>query len=63
MEDPVTVQTTLAELEKRHTDLESEIADALRHKSTDDLVIVELKRQKLHIKEKIERVRNAATPE
>ena len=62
MEDPVTVQTTLAELEKRHTDLENEITDALRHRSTDDLVIVDLKRQKLHIKEEIERLRSAAAP-
>lgn len=47
----------LAELKRRHKALEDEIADALRHHSTDDLMIGDLKRRKLHLKEEIERLR------
>jgi len=46
----------LAELKRRHKALEDEIADALRHLSTDDLMIGDLKRRKLHLKEEIERL-------
>ncbi len=47
----------LSELKRRHKALEDEIADALRHYSTDDLMIGDLKRRKLHLKEEIERFR------
>ena len=47
----------LQELERKHKALEDEIADALHHNSVDDLVIVDLKRKKLHLKEEIERLR------
>lgn len=47
----------LAELQQRHKALEDEIRDALRHRSTDDLLIADLKRRKLHLKEEIERLR------
>jgi hypothetical protein len=46
----------LAELKRRHKALDREIADAVRHYSTDNLVIGDLKRRKLHLKEEIERV-------
>jgi hypothetical protein len=46
----------LADLKRRHKELEVEIADALRHRSTDDLMIGDLKRRKLHLKEEIERL-------
>ncbi|HVO92775.1 MAG TPA: DUF465 domain-containing protein [Terriglobales bacterium] len=49
----------LAELKRRHKALEDEIADALKHCSTDDLMIGDLKRRKLHLKEEIERLRGA----
>ena len=52
----MTVQDHLAELEQRHHGLEKKIAEALKHNSTDDLEIVELKRQKLHLKDEIERL-------
>ncbi len=45
----------LATLKRRHKAIEDEIADALRHRSTDDLMIGDLKRRKLHLKEEIER--------
>ena len=51
----------IADLERQHKALEDEITEAMRHRSVDDLAIVELKRQKLHIKEAIERLRNQAT--
>jgi hypothetical protein len=45
--------TQLAELEQRHRMLEDEIAEALRHPSTDDFTLAELKRRKLQIKDQI----------
>jgi len=52
----VTKQTHISELEQRHKALEDEIAEALRHRSTDDLLLVDLKRRKLRVKEEIERL-------
>jgi hypothetical protein len=49
----------LTELERRHKALEDEISDALKHSSTDDLIIGDLKRRKLHLKEEIEHFRRA----
>ena len=51
------IQSHLAELEKRHQALEIELNEALTHPSTDDLLIVELKRKKLHVKDEIARLR------
>ena len=46
---------------QRHHELEKEIAEALKHNSIDDLKIVELKRQKLQLKDEIERLQHDAT--
>ena len=54
----MTIKSHLAELERQHTALEHEIAEALAHSSTDDLKIMELKRRKLILKDEIERVRH-----
>ena len=54
----MTIKAHLVELERRHHALEREIADALAHSSTDDLKIVELKRQKLQLKDEIEHLRH-----
>ncbi len=54
----ITIKAHLAELERRHSALEREIAEALAHSSTDDLKITELKRRKLILKDEIERVRH-----
>ena len=51
------IKSHLAELERRHQALEAEITEALAHPSADDLRIAELKRQKLHVKDEIERLR------
>ena len=53
----MSMQSHLAELEKKHQALEDEITDCLMHPATDDLRIVELKRRKLLVKDEIERLR------
>ncbi len=53
----MSMQSHLAELEKKHQALEQEIHEALAHPATDDLKIVELKRRKLLVKEQIVRLR------
>jgi hypothetical protein len=56
----MSIQTHLAELERRHRALEEEIAEAMAHPSTDDLKIAELKRRKLHVKDQLARLRQEA---
>jgi hypothetical protein len=51
------IESHLADLERRHQALEQEISEALSHRSSDDLKIVELKRRKLHVKDEIARLR------
>jgi hypothetical protein len=53
----MSMQSPLAELEKRHQALEDEINDCLTHPAVDDLKVVELKRRKLQVKDEIERLR------
>jgi len=53
----MSMQAHLAELERRHQALEAEIIEARAHPSTDDLMIVELKRRKLQVKDEIARLR------
>jgi hypothetical protein len=54
----MSIQAHLAELEKKHQALESELADAIAHPSVDDAVIIELKRRKLHVKDEIARLKH-----
>jgi hypothetical protein len=56
----MTADTHLAELERRHHALEIEIEDALNHPSTDSLALSELKRRKLLLKEKIEKLKSTS---
>ena len=51
------IQAHLVELERKHRILEDELHDALRHLSTDDLRIIELKRRKLMHPDEIERLK------
>jgi hypothetical protein len=53
----MTIESHLAELEKRHQALEREIEDALSHPSSDDLSLTELKRRKLQLKDEIARLK------
>jgi hypothetical protein len=56
----MSIQSHLAELEKRHRALEDEISEALAHPSADALIIAELKRRKLQVKDEIARLRQQA---
>ena len=57
----MSMQSHLAELEKKHQALEAELNDCLTHPATDDLRVVELKRKKLLLKDEIERLRHNGT--
>jgi hypothetical protein len=54
----MSMQSHLAELEKKHQALEHEIVECQTHPATDDMKIVELKRKKLQVKDEIERLRH-----
>ncbi|MEA2930863.1 MAG: hypothetical protein QOG38_3291 [Hyphomicrobiales bacterium] len=54
----MSIQSHLAELERKHQALENELNDALAHPSIDDLTIAELKRRKLHVKDEIQRLKH-----
>ena len=54
----MTIQSHLAELERRHRALEDEIAEAMAHPSADGLKILELKRRKLFVKDEIARLQH-----
>ena len=53
----MSMQSHLAELERKHQALETELADAMAHPSVDDATIAELKRRKLHVKDEIARLK------
>jgi len=55
------LESHLAELQRKHCDLQKEIDDALTHPSVDALEIAELKRRKLAIKDEMERLREGQT--
>jgi hypothetical protein len=54
----MSMQSHLAELEKKHQALDHEISDCLAHPAVDDLKLLELKRRKLQLKDEIERLRH-----
>jgi len=54
----MSMQSHLAELEKKHQALEEEINECLAHPAVDDLRIAELKRRKLQVKDEITRLRH-----
>ncbi len=53
----MSLEAHIETLEKKHGVLEAELHTALLHPSTGDTTIAELKRQKLKIKDEIERLR------
>ena len=59
----MSMQSHLAELERKHQALETELADALAHPSVDDVTIAELKRRKLQVKDEIARLKHDARHE
>ena len=54
----MSIPSHLAELEQRHSSLEHQIKEALRHPSTDDLELADLKRKKLQVKDEIVRLKS-----
>jgi hypothetical protein len=54
----MSIQAHLSELERKHDALETELAEAIAHPSTDDLTIADLKRRKLQVKDEISRIRH-----
>ena len=57
----MSIESHLAELERRHSALEDKIREAALHPSTDSLSIAELKRRKLQLKDEIKRLRGDET--
>ena len=52
----MTMSSHLQELRKKHQSLSERVEEAQRSLSTDDLTIMEMKKQKLKLKEEIERL-------
>ena len=50
-------ESHLAELSEKHRRIDQSLHEELQHPSADPLKITELKKQKLRIKEQIERIR------
>jgi hypothetical protein len=53
----MSLESHLAELQRKHGEIEQEIDEAMTHPSVTDLEIAELKRRKLAIKDQIHRMR------
>ncbi len=52
----MTVDAHIEELRKKHEALSAEVEEAQRHPGSSDLEIAELKKQKLKLKEEIQRL-------
>ncbi len=59
----MSLQSHLAELERRHMALEREIEKEELHPAVDELKVHELKRRKLQIKDEIVKLRQGAAKE
>jgi hypothetical protein len=57
----MTIESHLETLVKKHGALENEIAEAMTHPSINDIVLTDLKRKKLYIKQEIERIKKDKT--
>ena len=57
----MSVESHLAELERRHLALKKELEDAKSHPGVDDLQLADLKRRKLQVKDQIARLRTVET--
>lgn len=51
------LESHLAELQRKHGEIEREISEAMLHPSIDDLQVADLKRRKLALKDEIEKLR------
>ncbi len=52
----MTISSHVLNLRKKHQELSEEIAEAQRNLATDDLLVTEMKKRKLKIKEEIFRL-------
>lgn len=52
----MSIQSHIAELERRHAALERQLEEAAQHPSVDPIQVKELKRRKLHLKDEIARL-------
>ena len=59
MEAPMTSTPHLDQIERKYQTLKDQISQARQHPSIDDLELAELKRQKLHLKDELERLRQS----
>ena len=59
----MTLQSHLTELERRHDALETAIEKETVHPGTDDLKLCAMKKQKLKLKDEIERLRPPPGPD
>ena len=59
----MSVDSHLAELERRHEALKREIHEAQSHPGFDEFEVAQLKRRKLHIKDKIAKLQRHEHPE
>jgi hypothetical protein len=57
----MSVESHLAELERRHLALKKELEDAMSHPGTDDIHLSDLKRRKLLVKDQIARLKTVET--
>ncbi len=57
----MSLESHLAELERKHGEVDRELGEAMAHPSMDDLEISRLKRRKLAIKDEMEKIRAAET--
>lgn len=56
----MTTEGYIAALERRHNELETQLDAELQHKSYNDLLIAELKRRKLEVKDELAKAQSAA---
>ena len=61
MEARMSVESHLAELERRHQALKREIEEAMSHPGFDELEVAALKRRKLQIKDEIAQLKHDQT--
>ncbi|MCC5957168.1 MAG: DUF465 domain-containing protein [Natronohydrobacter sp.] len=55
----MSLSSHIAELRRKHENLSEQVETAQRSPGTDDLVIADMKKQKLRLKEEIERLSHA----
>jgi hypothetical protein len=58
MEDGMSLEAHLEGLSKKHRSLHKQIESALAHSSFDELKLAEMKREKLRLKDEIERLKS-----